>query len=235
MTFQLADVVPWGRALSEYAAMFRLSEQDLLKPILGCGDGPASFNAEASRLGCRVVSSDPIYKFSVQELQRRIDETADVIAEQLKHSTDEFVWRHFPNPEALIEARMSAMHAFLVDYPVGLREGRYVEGSLPGLPFKDKEFDLALCSHFLFLYSGQRDFEFHLDGISELCRVAREVRIFPLLELGAVPSRHLDAVLSSLEGRGHLAEVVEVDYELQKGGNEMLRIVPSNGRAQQMR
>jgi hypothetical protein len=95
--------------------------------------------------------------------------------------------------------------------------------------------ELALCSHFLFLYSEQRDLEFHMQAIAELCRVAGEVRIFPLLELGSVRSRHLDAVVSSLRGRGHLVEAVKVDYELQRGGNEMLRIVPSGKRVRRSR
>ncbi len=43
---KLENVVPWGRSLAEYQAMFALSEEELQKRILGCGDGPASFNAE---------------------------------------------------------------------------------------------------------------------------------------------------------------------------------------------
>ena len=43
---KLNEVVPWGRTLQEYKLMFNLSEIDLNKKILGCGDGPASFNAE---------------------------------------------------------------------------------------------------------------------------------------------------------------------------------------------
>ena len=37
---------PWGRNLAEYSAMFKLSSTELEASILGCGDGPASFNAE---------------------------------------------------------------------------------------------------------------------------------------------------------------------------------------------
>ena len=92
MAFQLTDVVPWGRTLEEYEAMFSLTEQDLRGSILGCGDGPASFNAEATVLGSHVVSADPIYQFSAAALQSRIDETAAVIGEQLKQNLNEFVW-----------------------------------------------------------------------------------------------------------------------------------------------
>jgi len=48
---QLSEVVPWGRSLIEYNDMFSLSEQDLRKTIPGCGDGPACFNAELSKIG----------------------------------------------------------------------------------------------------------------------------------------------------------------------------------------
>ena len=228
MGFSLQDVVPWGRTLAEYRAMFALTEQELRTRILGCGDGPASFNAEANQHEYRVVSSDPIYRYSVRELQSRIAETAETISTQLKENPHEFVWTHFSSPDALIAARMAAMEDFLADYPLGLEEERYVEDSLPGLPFTDRCFDLALCSHFLFLYSEQYDLEFHIESIAELCRVSGEVRVFPLLELGSVPSRHLEAVVSEFSQRGHTVEIVRVDYEVQRGGNQMLRVAPPN-------
>ena len=49
--FTLEQVVPWGRSFDEYCRMFALSDDDLTLRILGCGDGPASFNAEANRRG----------------------------------------------------------------------------------------------------------------------------------------------------------------------------------------
>jgi len=38
--------------------MFGLTDTDLEGRILGCADGPASFNAEATRKGIRVISCD---------------------------------------------------------------------------------------------------------------------------------------------------------------------------------
>ena len=52
----------------------------------------------------------------------------------------------------------------------------------------------------------------------------REVRVFPLLTLGGKPSPHLAAVRSALRNEGWASEVVAVDYELQRGGNQMLRV-----------
>jgi hypothetical protein len=85
-------------------------------------------------------------------------------------------------------------------------------------------FDLALCSHFLFLYSEQCDTTFHVQSIIELSRTASEVRIFPLLELGARPSRHLPAVMGALASTGLDVTLVPVPYAFQKGGNQMLRV-----------
>jgi hypothetical protein len=224
VTFELETAVPWGRSFQEYLCMFALDDADLRGSILGCGDGPASFNAVAASRGYRVVSADPIYRFSAAEIERRIDETAAEIAEQTKRNMHEFVWTHFKSVDELIEARLGAMREFLADYEDGKAAHRYVDASLPKLPFADDQFALALCSHLLFLYSVQHDADFHLESILELKRVAEEVRIFPLLELGAVPSRHLGDVTAALERLGLRVERRRVPYEFQKNGNEMLRI-----------
>jgi len=228
MAFTLDRVVPWGRSFDEYILMFSLSERDLKKRILGCGDGPASFNSVLTKQGGKVISVDPIYKFSVSEIRQRINETFDEIIKQTKKNMYEFVWKHIGSVEELGRVRMEAMEEFLSDYTTGLKEGRYREASLPVLPFQDREFDIALCSHFLFLYSEQLSEDFHIDSIKELCRVAEEVRIFPLLELGSIKSRHLGSVLNTLEQQGYSVEILPVNYEFQKGGNEMLKIKSSN-------
>jgi len=117
-----------------------------------------------------------------------------------------------------------AMERFLGDYETGKREGRYVAAELPDLPFAADSFGIAVCSHFLFLYSGQLSFQFHLDSIRGLLQVAEEVRLFPLLELGANPSRHVHSVMKRLREDGYRVTIEVVDYEFQKGGNQMARI-----------
>jgi hypothetical protein len=56
---KLEHVVPWGRSKDEYVRMFGLTDKDLSGRVLDCAGGPASFNAEATREGRRVVSCDP--------------------------------------------------------------------------------------------------------------------------------------------------------------------------------
>ena len=223
--FTLSSVVPWGRSFDEYRRMFALTDADLAGRILGCGDGPASFNAEATRRGTQVVSCDPLYQFSAAQIQQRIDETAPEVLEQARRNAHEFVWNEaIPDIDALKRMRMIAMSVFLDDYAQGRASGRYLDASLPSLPFADGAFGLALCSHFLFLYSQQRDEAFHLQSMRELGRVARDVRIFPLLALGGQPSPHLGAAREALTRDGWQTSIERVPYEFQRGGNEMLRV-----------
>ncbi len=97
---QLAEVVPWGRNADEYRRMFDLSPADLTGSILGCGDGPASFNAEMSARGHTIVSVDPIYAFEPEEIRARVDATYPTIINQVKANPTPFVWREFADPDA---------------------------------------------------------------------------------------------------------------------------------------
>ena len=85
MTFTLSEVVPWGRSFDEYRAMFAQSDEDLATRILGCGDDRASFNAMATEQGHRVVSVDPIYQFSGEEIEIRIREATPKIGGPCRH------------------------------------------------------------------------------------------------------------------------------------------------------
>lgn len=225
MRYELSQVLPWGRSFEEYTRMFNLRQELLDKRILGCADGPASFNAQMYRRGRRVVSCDPIYCFTRQQLSARIEQACvEIIAQTRKH-IDNFVWSSIGSIEELRRMRMSAMEKFIEDYDEGKAQGRYVDAELPVLPFEDGAFDIALCSHLLFLYSGRLSAEFHRESVRELCRVARDVRIFPLIDLDLRPSLHVQPVTSSLEKDGFTVSIESVQYEFQRGGNEMLRIV----------
>jgi len=225
MAVTLSSVVPWGRTMSEYRLMFDLSERDLNSRILGCGDGPASFNSEMTALGRRVISIDPIYALTRQQIEQRIAETYESIISQCKANPQNYVWSFFSDPDALGRHRLNAMNMFLLDLEQGLADGRYLNQELPRLTFADGEFDLALCSHLLFLYTEQLSLDFHIEAIREMCRVARDVRIFPLLDLKVRRSAYIEPVVSRLREEGLSADVVKVPYEFQRGGDEMMRIM----------
>jgi hypothetical protein len=225
MSVMLDQIVPWGRSLDEYRRMFSLSDEDSRKNILGCGDGPASFNAEMTALGYHVISCDPIYAFSREQIEQRVNDTYDTIVSQVRETPHHYVWKDFKDADDLGQHRLQAMRLFLEDYDRGKREGRYIEASLPSLNFSDHQFDLALCSHLLFLYSEHLSLDFHIASIAELCRVAGEVRIFPLLDLNVEKSPHLIPVCDHFSNDGYNVDIERVNYEFQVGGNEMLRIM----------
>ena len=229
MSISLDQVVPWGRSLGEYQRMFDMSERDLATRILGCGDGPASFNAEMSALGRAVISCDPIYAFTKEQIARRVEDTYAPIVEQVRLKAQNYIWTDFRDPDDLGRHRLATMRVFLADYDAGRLAERYLPDALPALSFRDGQFDLALCSHLLFLYSEQLSLEFHEAAIRELCRVAREVRIFPLLALDCRPSPHIEPLLDRMRQAGLEAEIVRVPYEFQAGGDRMMRIYQRRG------
>lgn len=202
--------------------MFGLSADDLNKRILGCGDGPASFNAEATKQGRQVTSCDPVYQFGAKEIARRIDEVYPDIMAKMHQGADRYIWDSLGSVEALGRVRMQAMTAFLADFETGCQQGRYLPASLPSLPFPDAGFDLALCSHYLFLYSDHVDELAHLASMRELCRVAAEVRVFPVISLDGEASRHLDSVMTALAADGFDVSLQAVSYRFQKGATDML-------------
>jgi hypothetical protein len=62
-----------------------------------------------------------------------------------------------------------------------LESGTLSDAELPILPFADAAFDLALCSHCLFLYSTQLDETFHRAAIRERFRLAPREMIVDVL------------------------------------------------------
>ncbi|MDX2228327.1 MAG: methyltransferase domain-containing protein [Leptolyngbyaceae cyanobacterium bins.349] len=228
MGFTLETVVPWGRSRSEYIRMFDLTASDLPRSLLDCAAGPASFNAEMTQQGNTVISCDPLYQFGVEDIAQRIEATYPVILQGLAANLDQFVWTDITTPEQLGAVRMAAMQQFLRDFPVGKQSGRYVTAELPNLPFADQQFDLALCSHFLFAYSDQLGWGFHQQAIAELCRIAKEVRIFPLLKISGERSPFVEPLQTDLCHLGYQVQIRTVAYEFQKGGNQVMQVC-SNG------
>ena len=224
MPVRLNEVIPLGRRASEYIAMFGLTNGEQRLKILDCGGGPSSFNAEMNQLGCRIVSVDPLYRFSKEKIRMRFEKTFEDIMTQTEKNKQDFVWEIIKSPDHLRETRKSATEIFLEDFEHGKIENRYIDDELPGLSFGNKEFDIALSSHFLFLYSHILDLNFHTKAITEMLRVAKEVRIFPLQDLSVKRSIHLDRLIEQFSKDGFRVEVVNACYEFQKGSNEYLRI-----------
>jgi len=164
-----------------------------------------------------VVSCDPIYEFSSEQIRLRVAAARDDMIQQVRGQMGQFVWEYIRSPEHLEEVRMGAMEEFLADFESDGDRKRYRVQSLPKLEFADGEFELGLCSHFLFLYSEWLDEAFHIESVRELLRVANEVRFFPVTEMDGRVSRHLAKVRAEFQ-----TQLVKVDYEFLKGANQML-------------
>jgi len=220
---QLDEEIPWGRCLDEYNRMFSLTPSDLNLEILDCAGGTANFNAEMTRQGKKVISGDRVYQFTEEQIRAHLPKYHTFI-EGFEASRFNYRWNIFESPSQLAEVRWNATQEFLEDFPSGLQQDRYVTAELPVLPFGNGRFDLALCSHFLFTDPDLSE-NFHLEAITQMCRVATEVRVFPLLGgSSGVESEHLDPIVTKLRNRSFHVEIKEVDYEFQIGGNQMLRV-----------
>lgn len=227
MAFELKNVVPWGRSLEEYTKMFNLTNSDLNRRIISFGDGPASFNSEMYKLDKAVVSLDPIYQFNKAEIKQRIDETKETVIEQIRINKGNFVWKNIKNAEELEQVRMEAMSVFIDDFEYGKEQQRYVYHELPNLTKYDNlEFDLGLSSHFLILYS-QLGLDFHIESMNEMLRICKEIRIFPILNLNSEKSEVLDSIIEHFK-TDYEINIISVDYEFQKNGNQMLQIKTNN-------
>lgn len=223
MGFKLNGVVPWGRNFREYQRMFMLSEDDLKGKIAGFGDGPACFNRELTERGGSVTSFDVIYQFSKEDIEKRIDEVRVEVMEQMRQNADNYVWTDIRSLDELENVRMSAMKRFLEDYDKGRAEGRYICHELPDrLPFEEDHFDLGLSSHFLLMYTAL-GYDFHIAAMTEMLRVCREIRIFPIVDLDAEKTELTSKVIAHFR-ENFRVDIVKTDYEFQKGDNKMLVI-----------
>lgn len=226
MAYLLKKVVPWGRNLNEYMTMFSLTSDDIAsKKIISFGDGPASFNAEASEIGGSVLSLDPIYRFSADEIKTRIDEVSGTVMEQTEQNKERYNWNgNIKSLDELKSVRMSAMNVFISDFEKGKVEGRYIEHSLPDrTPFWNNSFDIGLSSHFLLMYT-QLGYDFHIRSIDEMLRICREVRIFPTVDLSGYKTELAEKITDHYRKR-YKVSLIKTKYEFQKGGNEMLSII----------
>jgi len=222
--FDLDGVVPWGRSFEEYQSFFALTDLDTGVRILDCGGGPSSFNMEMTWQGFHVVSADPLYGLDGQTIHGSMSSARDSMVAGFAKARDRFVWRFFKSPEEQVAYRTETMQSFLNDYDEGRLAGRYIDASLPDLPFPGNAFDLALSSHFLFLYDHLFDLDFHLHAVRDMLRVGAEVRIFPLLDLGGKPSSLVEPLIAELKNMHVQTSIERVPYEFQKGGNQMLRV-----------
>lgn len=217
---RIGEMLVSARSFAEYRKMFSLTGNDLRGTILDCPGGAASFTAEVGAHGGRAIACDPQYALPIATLAERARTDLRRGYQYHQQNPAEYVWTFFRDPEHYLAVRSASIEVFTEHFSAS--PGNYVAASLPVLPFPAGSFDLALCSHLLFSYADRLDHGFHLASILELARVAREVRIHPLVPFGFDSNPELPGLIAEL-GRLHVQAAVEpVDYEFQRGGHSML-------------
>lgn len=212
-----------ARTYDEYLEMFDLRGEDWRGgTVLDCAAGGASFTAEWNARGGAAVACDPLYGLPAEEQMRAVVGGVERAVANIVAEPERYVWRTFGGPNQHRQARQAAAELFgrdLQEHPT-----RYVPGSLPKLPFGGQFFDLALCSYLLFAYSSALSPDDHVAYARELVRVAREVRIFPLVGFEGDAAHLVDVVESNLCLDGRRVERCSVRYEFLRGATEYLRV-----------
>ena len=220
----MSKFVLWGHSLDDYREMFDLSESDLNGRLLEVGGGPTTFNADMQARGANVISCDDMFAYPIEKMKAVSRAVFDDTLSHAEADPSSYNWQRFGSLEELAKAREQGLTRFFEDFEPGTLAGRYVTAEFPSLPFKDFQFDLALCAHHLFVSGEKHETDFHVNSILEMARVAHEVRIFPLSDrLGRVSDR-LGPVMLALQQNNLGVEVRQVDYSLQVNGNAMLRV-----------
>ncbi|MDO7907252.1 SAM-dependent methyltransferase [Paenibacillus sp. JX-17] len=221
---ELARVIFIGRTFEEYMRMFDLSTEELEgKSVLDCPAGACSFTAKGSAKGLDITACDIAYDHDIDTLEDKGRLDVEHATTNMADASANFRWEYFRSIPDLQAARLQALEDCVQD--MASRPERYIPAALPVLPFKDRQFDLVLSAHFLFMYADRLDKIFHKAAVDELLRVAREeLRIFPLVNLAGERYAGLDPLIADLKSRGY--EVLEqtVSYEFQYQANSMLRI-----------
>jgi len=216
--------VLWGHHVSEYKEMFDLSDASLQANLLEYGCGASAVNTELHQEGTTMVSVDSLFALTKPELIQKVTDDFDERVEQVLADKMQFNVDSYGGMDAFLTSRRAGMEAFFADYNAGVAEGRYKALEHGALPFENFSFDLALSSHYLFANAADDAVAYHLEMIQELARVAKEVRIFPLIERAGTPSDLLGPVLLGLQQENFGVEVREVSCALYPEGNAMLRV-----------
>lgn len=230
MALRLPRVQFIGRTWREYEQIWNLRLDDLIgKDVLDCPCGPASFVSEGRRRGINIVGCDPVFALSPAQLRAHGEQDT---AESLRQIARQSPGLAGSDPQAYAQNKYAAIEALASDFerhgPSGPEcDGRYVNASLPSLPFADRSFDLVLSAHLLFVYApsedqgflDSRDFDlpFHLRAVTELARVSRhEIRLYPTYGIDPDrPMRHpyAEPIMSHLRALGMRARYEPSTYD----------------------
>lgn len=216
-----SDFLVSACSLGEYRSRFTLTDKDLTGRILDCPGGAASVVAEICGAGGTAIAVDPEYGRPPDLLIDRVrdDETREF--DYTDRTAAGYDWDLHGGTAGHRWARQRSAESFLADRQA--HPERYATGELPALPFEDGEFDLALCSHLLFTYADRFDADFHVASVVELARVAREARIYPLVDHEGTPLPELvGRVIAGAEAAGLSCVIEPVSRPFQRAATTRL-------------
>ena len=226
MSLQLENVVITGRTFEEYSSFFDLKLEDLKdKKVLDCPSGASSFVSTLKQNDIDVIGVDLLYEFDIESIETQGYKTIEKIYQDTSWM-DVYKMDFYKSKENHRNHRENALKAFVNDF----NKKDYIFAKLPNLPFENKEFDLALSSHLLFVYDNMLDYEFHKNSILEMLRVSKEVRIFPLVDFKnskVLEEKNFSPFVYKIleELKDFKCEIVKVDFEFQPKANYYLKIL----------
>ena len=148
--------------------MFALTDDDLEpQRSSAVAMAPQASTQKRPSAGCRVVSCDPIYGFRAAEISARIAATRDQVLEQTRKNAGEFVWNDVIPDGRGAGSGSAWRRCGIVSRRLRARKDRQAlhrGGATRHSRSPIASFDLALCSHFLFLYTSQLDEAFHQEA-----------------------------------------------------------------------
>jgi len=227
-SYEQVGVAMTCRGYEEYVRMFDLSETDLAKGmVLDVAAGASSFTAELNNRGYKAKAIDPRYARSVQEWIEEASGEIAVSTSKIVKLAESFDWSYYGSPEQHRAGREASLARFSEHLSTAAGKECYRAASLPELPFDSGTFSTVLCSHFLFLYADQFDFEFHRQSVLELMRVCQSggaVRIYPIYSLRWEPYPGMEQLLQAIKEHGGKPEIRSSKLPFIPSSNDYLHI-----------
>ncbi|NHN31285.1 class I SAM-dependent methyltransferase [Paenibacillus agricola] len=226
--YEQAGVAMTCRSFAEYEQMFNFELAELQDTaILDVAGGASSFVAEACARGIQARAVDPLYELDPESIYTYGLKEIETSTEKIARLESSFDWSYYGNLGNHRKSREQSLARFIDDYRNQRETGRYISALLPQLPYEAGTFSLVVCSHFLFLYHEQFDYEFHLRAVEELlrvCRVGGQVQIYPLRTLHWDLYPHLEQLIDALEQQGAKSVLLPSSLPFIPGSDQLLCI-----------
>lgn len=223
----MGQCVLWGNTLTDYQQMFDMEFSTFKGRLLEFASGPSGVNAKLTEQGVSVVSYDQRFKLPAPGLRDITEQDFEQALKSVQQNSQHYQWQTYASPMVLAESRRAGIERFFDDYTQGVVDKRYLAGDewMP-LPFADFNFDLVISAHFFLQESDCYSLDWQVQMIVELCRVGRELRIFPLVNERGETATMLGPLMQALQQRQIGVEIREVNYHFVPNDNAMLRVWP---------